>query len=115
LLEGQPPITEDEFEAANQEVNGGLAPAMFPGVAQPIPLADAIEALKRDPAHPVLVKVDEELTVEVRAVAPAPALKRSAADVFREVGRWEGETGEELDALFADVRQRSNPLVPGLP
>src|SRR5437868_3829570 len=64
--------------------------------------------LRRSSAHPVLVKVDEELTVEVRAVAPTPALKRSAADAFREVGRWEGETGEELDALFADVRQRPN-------
>jgi hypothetical protein len=84
-------------------------------VAQPIPLDDAIKALKRDPAQPVLVKVDEELTVEVRAVSPVPALKRSAADVFREVGRWEGETGEELDALFADVRQRSNRPVRGLP
>jgi hypothetical protein len=115
VLEGQPPITDDDLEEATQEMNGGPAPAMLPRVAQPIPLADAIKALKRDPAHPVLVKVDEELTVEVRAVAPAPALKRSAADVFREVGRWEGETGEELDALFADVRQRSNRPVPGLP
>ena len=115
LLEGEPPITEAELEAVTQEMNGGPAPAMLPRVTQPIPLADAIKALKRDPAHPVLAKVDEELTVEVRAVAPAPALKRSAADVFREVGRWEGETGEELDALFADVRERSNRPVPGLP
>ena len=97
LLEGQPPISDEEREAALEEMNGGPAPAMLPRVAQPIPLDDAIKALKRDPAHPVLVKVDEELTVEVRAVAPGPALKRSAADVFREVGRWEGETGEALD------------------
>jgi hypothetical protein len=115
LLEGQPPITDDELEEVTQEMNGGPAPAMLPRVAQPIPLADAIKALKRDPAHPVLVKVDEELTVEVRAVSPVPALKRSAADVFREVGPWEGETAEELDAIFADVRQRSNRPVPGLP
>jgi len=115
LLEGQPPITEAEREAVREEVNAVLAPAILPGVAQPIPLDDAIKALKRDPAHPVLAKVDDELTVEVRAVAPGPAVKRSAADVFREVGRWEGETGEALDALFADVRQRSNRPVPGLP
>jgi hypothetical protein len=63
----------------------------------------------------VLVKVDEELTVEVRAVAPGPILKRSAANVFREVGRWEGETGEELDALFDDVRQQANRPVPDQP
>lgn len=114
MLEGQPPIPEDELEAVSQEVNDGRGPAMLSRVAQPIPLDDAIKALKRDPAHPVLVKVDDELTVEVRAVAPGPALKRSAADVFREVGRWEGETSEELDALFADVRQRSNRPLPGL-
>ena len=82
-------------------------------MAQPNPLEDAIKTLKRDPAHPVLVKVDEELTIEVRAVAPNQAAHRSAADAFREVGRWEGETGEELDALF--VRQRSNRPVDGLP
>ena len=76
-------------------------------MAQPLPLDEAIEALKRDPAHPVFVKVDEELTVEVRAVGLSGAPRKSAADAFREVGRWEGETGAELDALFADVRQRS--------
>ena len=26
--------------------------------------------------------------------------KRSAADAFRELGRWEGETGAEFDALM---------------
>jgi hypothetical protein len=84
-------------------------------VTQPLPLDEAIEALKRDPARTVLVKVDEELTVEVRAVGSADAPKKSAADAFREIGRWEGETGADLDALFADVRQRSNRAVSGLP
>lgn len=59
--------------------------------------------------------MDEELTVEVRAVGSGGAPKKSAADAFREIGRWEGETGAELDALFADVRQRSNRAVSGLP
>jgi len=31
--------------------------------------------------------------------------KRSAADAFRELDRWEGETGAELDALFAPAQQ----------
>lgn len=84
-------------------------------VAQPIPRDEAIKALKRDPAHPVLVRVDEELTIEMRAVQPGTAPKRSAADAFRDVGRWEGETGEELEALFANVRQRPNRPVRGLP
>jgi hypothetical protein len=86
---------------------------MLPRVNQRLPLDEAIQALRRDPTHPVLVKVDEGLTVEVRAVEPPEARKRSAADVFREIGRWEGETGAELDALFS--RQRSNRQVPDLP
>ena len=84
-------------------------------MSQPLPLDEAIQALKRDPTHPVRVRVDEELTVELRAVTGVQALRKSVADVVREVGRWEGETGEELDALFSDVRQRSNRSVPDLP
>lgn len=79
------------------------------------PLDEAIRALKRDPTHPVRVKVDEQLTVELRAVAIEGTAKRSAADVFRDLGRWEGETGADLDALFADVRQSSNRRVDDLP
>jgi uncharacterized protein YbjT (DUF2867 family) len=75
--------------------------------------ATAATALRRDPTHPVLVKVDEGLTVEVRAVEAVQPPKRSAADVLREIGRWEEETGDELDALF--VRQRSSRQVPDLP
>ena len=84
-------------------------------MSQPLPFHEAIQALKRDPTHPVRVRVDEELTVEVRAVEPTGASRRSAADAFRELGRWEGETGAELDALFAGVRQRPNRKVPNLP
>jgi len=68
-------------------------------VTQPIPLDEAINALKRDPTLPVRIRVDDELTIEVRAVEPSQPPKRSAADAFREVGRWEGESGEALDAL----------------
>jgi len=78
---------------------------------QPLLLDEAIQALKRDPTQLVRVKVDEELTVEVRAVEPAATPKRSAADAFRELGRWEGETDADCDALFGDVRQRSNHQV----
>jgi hypothetical protein len=83
-------------------------------VRKPLPLDEAIKALKRDPTHPVHVRVDAQLTVEMRAVGPGDALRKSAADAFREVGCWEGETGAELDALFADVRQRSSRPVGGL-
>ena len=82
-------------------------------VGDPLRLDEALAALKRDPRHPVLARV-EGLTVELRAVEEsAQAPRKSAADVFREIGPWEGERGDELDSLFA--RQRSNRRVPDLP
>lgn len=80
---------------------------------QPLPLDEAIQALRRDPTHPVVVKVDEGLTIEVRAVEPVLRPKRSAADALREIGCWVGESGDELDALF--TRQCGNRQVPELP
>jgi len=82
-------------------------------VNQRLPLDEAIQALRRDPTHPVLVKVDEGLTVEVRAVDPAQAPKKTMGDLLREVGRWEGESGAELDALFTP--RRGHRQVPELP
>ena len=84
-------------------------------VGDPLRLDEAVAALKRDPSHPVLARVDG-LTVELRAVEePGQVPRKSAAEVFREVGQWEGERGEELDALFAAVRQRSQRRVPDMP
>ena len=67
-----------------------VAAADLNGDCKPLPLDEAIQALRRDPSHPVRVRVDEELTVEVRAVESTAVPKRSAADAFRELGRWEG-------------------------
>jgi hypothetical protein len=63
-------------------------------------LEEAIERLRRDPVHPVEAVVDD-LRIEVR-VKPL----RSAADLFREVGSWEGESTEELWQRLAEERQR---------
>jgi hypothetical protein len=81
-------------------------------VSQPLPLDEAIQALKRDPTHPVRVRVDEELTVEVRAVGEEGTSK-TIGELLREIGPWEGETGAALDALF--TRQQGNRRVPDLP
>jgi len=86
---------------------------MLPRVSQPLPIDEAIQALRRDPTHPVRVKVDDALTVEVRAVEPTPRAKKTLGDLLREIGGWEGERGPELDALF--TRQRGNRQVPDLP
>lgn len=58
----------------------------------------------RDPTRPVQARVDDDLTVEVRAIKGAPAPRKTVGEVLSEIGRWEGETGDTLDALF--VRQR---------
>jgi|GEM_PF-1506174 len=73
----------------------------------PLPLEEAIKALRLDPTHPLRVKVDDELTVEVRAVDEEPARAKTVGDLLREIGRWEGETGEELDALFTACSPRA--------
>jgi hypothetical protein len=49
---------------------------------------------------------------EANEGAPVAPKKKTAADVFREIGRWEGETGAELDALFK--QQPGNRQVPDL-
>lgn len=78
-------------------------------------LHEAIESVRRDPTRAVQVVVDSQLTIEVRAIEQEHVARKSAADAFREIGRWEGETGEALDALFAGQRQPLNRSVDELP
>lgn len=74
-------------------------------------LDEAMDELKRDPSHPVRARVGE-LIVEVRVVSE-PSADRSAADVFRDLGPWAGETTEEVLEWLAEARrtggQRSIP------
>ncbi|KYF75671.1 hypothetical protein BE11_42730 [Sorangium cellulosum] len=63
-------------------------------------LEEAIQRLRQDPVHPVEAIVGD-LRVELRLKAP-----RSAADLFREVGPWDGESTEELWKRLEDERRR---------
>lgn len=63
-------------------------------------LEEAIQQLRRDPVHPVEAIVGD-LRVELRLKAP-----RSAADLFRELGPWEGESTEELWKRLEEERRR---------
>jgi hypothetical protein len=83
------------------------------GVTEPQVLEEAIQAIRRDPTHAVRVKLDEGLTVEVRAVDAGAPPRRTVGELLRDVGGWEGESGSALDALF--TRQRGNRVVPELP
>ncbi len=58
----------------------------------------AVAELKRDRDHPVTVVV-EDMVVELRCKG-----KRTAADVFRELGPWEGESQEEISELLREAR-----------
>ncbi len=51
---------------------------------------EALQQLKREPGEPVRAMV-EGLTVEVRVVPDLP-VRRSAAELFAEIGPWEGDT-----------------------
>jgi hypothetical protein len=63
-------------------------------------LEEAIQRLRQDPGHPVEAIVGD-LRVELRLKAP-----RSAADLFRELGPWDGESTEELWKRLEDERRR---------
>jgi hypothetical protein len=69
-------------------------------------LDDALQRLKREPGEPVRATV-EGMTVEVRVV-PSPPVIRSAADVFAEIGPWEGETTEEMLKFLAEARRQGS-------
>jgi hypothetical protein len=62
-------------------------------------LEEAIEMRRRDPVHPVET-VAGKLHVEVRVKEA-----RSAADLFHEVGPWEGETAGALWKRLAEERR----------
>jgi len=62
-------------------------------------LEEAIERLRRDPVHPVEAVVGD-LCVEVRVRET-----RSAGDLFREIGPWDGETTEALWKRLAEERR----------
>ena len=75
-------------------------------MSQPLPLDEAVRALKRDPTQPVVARVDD-LTVEMRTVtAVHPAMApRTVREALAGVA-WHGdETLDELLAFFAEARR----------
>ena len=66
-------------------------------------LYEAVQLLKRVPDRPVEATI-EGLTVEVRVVT-APEDSLSAAAAFAAIGRWDGESTEELLAILARARR----------
>lgn len=69
-------------------------------------LEQAFEQLRIEPDQPVEAEIGG-LLVELR-VKP----RRSAADVFREIGPWEGESTAELLQRLEDERRRGGTKEP---
>ena len=68
-------------------------------------IEEAVAALRRDPDQPVTAEIDG-LVIELRHKANSTRrTRRTADDVFREVGSWEGETYEEMTELLRASRQ----------
>lgn len=66
-------------------------------------LEQAIAHLKHDPNQVVTLRVDD-IDVELRVLA-ADSAATSAAEGFREIGPWEGETTEEILEVLAEARR----------
>jgi len=62
-------------------------------------IQQAVADLERDPDHVVTAEVNG-LILEIRCTG-----RRTADDVFREVGPWEGEPAEELRNLLDQARK----------
>lgn len=62
-------------------------------------LDEAVQELKRDSTQTIVAEVDG-LVVEVRYKG-----RRSAADMFGEIGPWEGESAEDMRDLFLESRR----------
>lgn len=69
-------------------------------------LAAAFEELRRRPDRPIEAEIGG-LIVEMR-VKP----RRSAADAFREIGPWEGESTADLMKRLQDERRRGGSKEP---
>ncbi|HEX2224071.1 MAG TPA: hypothetical protein VHN15_07680 [Thermoanaerobaculia bacterium] len=66
----------------------------------------AIAALKSDPSQPVTAEIDN-LIVEMRVTR-----RVTADDIFREVGPWEGESGEEVMRRIREARDQGSLEIP---
>ena len=69
-------------------------------------IEDALELLRREPERLVEAEL-EGLLIEMR-VKP----RRSAADLFREIGVWEGETSDELIERLQQERRHGGSKEP---
>ncbi len=64
---------------------------------------EAFAELRRDGSRPVRARVGD-MTVEIHVVPDASSGK-TAAELFRDIGPWDGESEEEIAELLAEARR----------
>lgn len=64
----------------------------------------AVAKLKADPAHPVTAEIDG-LVLEVRYKG-----RRTAADLFRDIGRLDDTSAEEMLRAIQEARENARKL-----
>ncbi|MGH9361169.1 MAG: hypothetical protein ACRD2T_04575 [Thermoanaerobaculia bacterium] len=72
----------------------------------------AVAALRRDPDQPVTAEIDG-LVVELRRKGgPTDGRRRTADDIFAEVGTWEGGAYQEIAELLRNSRKQGGSKEP---
>ncbi|HEX5759318.1 MAG TPA: hypothetical protein VF121_09000 [Thermoanaerobaculia bacterium] len=74
-------------------------------------IEEAVAALRRDPDQPVTAEIDG-LVLELRHKGDSRRARRTADDVFSEVGSWGGETYEEMTKLLRESRKQGGSKEP---
>lgn len=69
-------------------------------------LKEAVAQLRANPEEPVTTQIDG-LVVEIRRKKGG-----TADDIFQAVGRWQGESAEELTEFLAEARRQGGSKEP---
>jgi hypothetical protein len=77
----------------------------------PTTLDEALEELKRDPAHTVHARV-EGMDVELRVIPRSPAPEMGLGDWMASAGPWQGETEDEIQQILRESRRAGGSAEP---
>lgn len=81
--------------------------------AAKLTMDDALAALKRDPTRPVRVHVDAlDMDVELKAVPPLQRTGVGLGSRMAALGRWQGESLEEITTILRDGRRAGGSASP---
>ena len=74
-------------------------------------IEDALEALKRDPTHPVRVRV-EDMDVELHVVVHPTRTGQGIGSRMAALGPWQGESLAEITTILREGRRAGGSAQP---